>query len=196
MLLLAMLALALGAQDGEPVWVLAGTHPYVVNSASMEPSLREGDVIVANRPRGDCGTTTPAIGDIVVVDRDGVPWIQRVVAGPGQTVQMVGGVLTIDGRPVEREEVGRSELPGGSATIWRETAPGGRPHLTFDFGPNLDLDETPVVVVPDGHWFAMGDSRDNAVDDRISGPTPASHLCGIVLRVVRSDDPAKVGTRP
>lgn len=58
------------------------------------------------------------------------------------------------------------------------------------------LDDTPEVRVPQGHWFGMGDNRDNAVDDRVDGPTGASRLCGVVVTVARSEEPSRVGTRP
>lgn len=201
MIELLLFALAAGQQEPEPVRVLLGTHPYVVSSASMEPSLAEGDVIVANRARGDCGTTVPALGDVVIINRNDVPWIRRVVAGPGETVEMIDGVLTIDGTAVAREEVENPALSPSGLPIhgtperrWRETR-GARSYLTADFGPG-DLDNTPPVTVPEGHWFLMGDSRDNSVDDRLDGPTPSERICGVVLRTLRSADTAKVGTRP
>jgi signal peptidase I len=199
------LLLALTLQQSGPVLVPPGHHPYTVASASMQPGLQEGDVVVADRSRGVCGTTTPTPGDVVIVDRDGTPWIRRIVAGPGQTVHVRGGVLYIDGQAVRRE---RAEVPDARPfgedtdvyampfTVWRETLASGRSWLTLDLGPDQMLDDTPETRVPQGHWFGMGDNRDNAVDDRVDGPTEASRLCGVVVTVARSAEPSRVGTRP
>ncbi len=199
MIATALLAL-LPTQQTAPVWAPRGTHPYVVSSASMAPGLVETDVVLADRPRGVCGTTRPALGDVVILERDGKPWLRRVVASAGQTVQMVDGVLHVDDQPVARELLTSTALPqpmvGESGEVWRETQPGGQSYLTLDFGPGQLLDNTPRQLVPEGHWFLLGDSRDNSVDDRVDGPTADARLCGIVFRVVRSDVPERVGTRP
>lgn len=124
--MIGLLLLALTLQQSGPVLVPTGHYAYTVASASMQPGLQEGDVVVADRSRGGCGTTTPTPGDVVIVDRDGTPWIRRIVAGPGQTMQMRGGVLYIDGQAVRRE---------------REEAPGARV-----FGENTDVYAMPFTV--------------------------------------------------
>lgn len=198
--ILAALLLISTQSAREPVLVPIGTHPYAVSSGSMAPTLVEGEVIVANRPRGDCGTTDPALGDVVIVDQDGEFWVRRVVAGPGQAVQMIDGALHVDDVPVanERVEAEPPSAPEPPDTIqtWRETLPGGRSYLTWDIGPSRIFDNTHRLIVPAGHWFTLGDNRDNSIDDRADGPTPASALCGIALQIVRSNDPARVGVRP
>ena len=201
---LAAVALLIAGQQATPVFAPVGTHPYVISSSSMAPTLDEGDVVLANRPRGECGTVAPEPGDVVIIRRGSAPWIRRIVAGPGQTVQMIDGELHIDGVAVPRERsapVDDSQFAHFGAlaetvAVWRETLPGGRTYLTLDFGPGGMLDDTALVTVSGGHWFTMGDSRDNAVDGRIDGPTAANELCGVALQVVRSADPARVGVRP
>ncbi len=155
----------------------------------MEPNLHRGDVVIGDRKPGDCGSTSPALGDVVLVRRDKEFWIRRVVAGPGQTVQMIGGRLHIDGSPVASEEVRRLEPDerGRSALILSETLSGGASHLVQDFGPGHSLDDTPEIEVPVGHWFTMGDNRDNAIDSRVDGPTSEADLCGLVLSVFAAD---------
>ena len=187
----------------EPVLVPVGHHAYWVSSGSMQPTLSEGDVVLADRPGGVCGTTEPVPGDVVVARTQGRPWLRRIVAGAGQTVQVMGGVVYVDGQPVKREHVDPAAVPGGvpkdpysETLVWREAVPAGRSWLTFDFGTGGMLDDTPEIRVPEGHWFALGDNRDNAVDDRVHGPTSAADLCGIVVAVVRSEEPSRVGVRP
>jgi len=201
---LAAIAVLVAGQQAAPVFAPAGTHPYVIRSASMAPNLDEGDVILANRSRGECGTVTPGLGDVVIMRRGDTPWVRRIVAGPGQTVQMIDGELHLDGVAVPRERA--APVPGPqfahfgalaeTMTVWRESLPGGRTYLTLDFGPGGMLDDTAPVTVPEGHWFTLGDSRDNAVDSRLDGPTAAHEVCGVVLQVVRSADPARAGVRP
>lgn len=203
--MIGSLLLAWLVQQAGPVLVPLGHHPYTVSSASMQPGLQAGDVIVADRSRGECGSTTPTPGDVVIVMHGDTPWVRRIVAGPGQTVQMREGVLYVDGQAVRREAAESatarpfSELPSDHQMpirVWRETLASGKSWLTLDFVTSGDLDDTPEIQVPEGHWFGLGDNRDNAVDDRLEGPTPASRLCGVVTIVVRSDDPARVGVRP
>jgi len=179
-----------------PVLVPAGSHPWIVSSAAMEPTLVEGDVVLSDRPQGECGTTAPVAGDVVLVRSGDAMRVRRVIAGPGRTVQMIDGRVVIDGEGVPREEVSRQYAYFTALTIYRETLPGGPRYLTQDFGPSGPLDDTPPISVGPGLWFTMGDSRDNAIDSRVEGPTPAADLCGVIVRVLESTDPARVGRRP
>ncbi|WP_428152703.1 signal peptidase I [Brevundimonas sp.] len=177
-----------------------GSHPYRIASSSMEPTLSEGDIIVANRAEGACGSTHPILGDVVLVRRDGFPWIRRVVAGPGQSVAFVAGELIVDGSRIHRESLGHDTASDtfGARSVWtfRETLPNGRQYLTWDFGPGGDLDDRPEVVVPADHWFTLGDSRDNAIDSRVNGPTASGDLCGVVYSILQSSDVERAGKTP
>lgn len=177
-----------------------GSHPYRIASSSMEPTLSEGDIIVANRPELSCGSTHPTLGDVVLVRRNGSPWIRRIVAGPGQSLALVAGELIVDGSKIHRELVEEnmtSDIFGTrSVSTFRETLPNGRQYLTWDFGPGGDLDDRPEVVVPADHWFTLGDSRDNAIDSRVEGPTASEDLCGVVYSILQSSDVERTGKTP
>src|SRR6476620_9014773 len=132
---------------------------------------------------------TPHRGDIVVfkLPRDNkTDYIKRLIGLPGDRVQMIENVLHINGAPVRDVVVSQ----GDAATMFgmpivrvRETLPGGKTITVQDFGPGNDLDDTPVFEVPAGHYFMMGDNRDNSIDSRVEqsqgvGLVPAENLIG------------------
>lgn len=174
---------------------LAPIATYQTASASMSPTLEEGDLLLSNGARTFCGRARVEPGDVVISVRDGVTYSHRAVAGAGQTVAMQGGRLIIDGKPVATRPEGRRQDGTTDVDIVRETLANGRSYLTADMGDSA-FDETPAVTIPAGHWFTLGDNRDNAADSRMNGPVAASTICGVVVRVLNSADAQRVGTRP
>ncbi|WP_068878269.1 MULTISPECIES: signal peptidase I [unclassified Phenylobacterium] len=178
-----------------------GPHPtYSMASASMEPTLKAGDVVMVDGARAECGRADVKVGDVVVFRRPGTaaPYMHRVVAGPGQTVEMRGGLLVIDGKPVARRAMGSVALPNTPlrVTEFEETLPNGARHRIYDLGPNGDLDQMAATTVPAGSWYLMGDNRDNAADSRVDGPAPGRDICAIALKTVYAKDQSRVGRRP
>lgn len=182
-------------------------QPFTIPSASMEPNLYEGDYIVVSKwsygyskhsipfspdiLQGRVLDRAPNRGDIAVfkLPRDNrTDYIKRVIGLPGDRVQMIGNKLHINGRPVEDAAVRTDEVVDAFGSrpglISRETLPNGKTFLTQEFGPGLDLDDTPVYEVPAGHYFMMGDNRDNSIDSRVSaadngvGLVPEENLVG------------------
>ena len=184
-------------------------QPFTIPSASMEPTLLEGDYIIVSKysygwSRNSIPFSPPLFkgrlferpaerGDVVVfkLPRDGhTDYIKRLIGLPGDRVQMKAGQIYINGVAVPHQaeapvkwdvgygyerEVGRfkEELPG----------PGGATFTTQDFGPDGEVDNTPVFVVPQGNYFMMGDNRDNSLDSRWPeaigvGFVPAENLIG------------------
>ncbi|HEV7228358.1 signal peptidase I [Brevundimonas sp.] len=181
-------------------------QPFTIPSASMEPNLYEGDYIVVTKwsygyskhaipfspPlfEGRIMGKAPQRGDIAVFKLprdDKTDYIKRVIGLPGDRVQMIEGTLHINGQPV-RDVVISNEAIGEAfgarpATQLRETLPNGRSFAIQDFGPGGMLDSTAVFEVPEGHYFMMGDNRDNSVDSRDQssqgvGLVPEENLIG------------------
>lgn len=158
----------------------------VVRGSSMTPGIQDGDRILVEPWSYLLGPIER--GDVVVLryplDPE-VDYIKRIIGLPGDRIQVKGGVLHINGQPVRRERIadfidtesGRPQR----VTQYVETLPSGRKHRIIEVTDNGSLDDTPVFVVPPGHYFAMGDNRDNSLDSRVQGAVgfvPAENLVG------------------
>jgi signal peptidase I len=172
---------------------------YVISSASMQPSLQEGDIVAVDGARANC-KATPRPGDVVVFRRPGspAPFMHRVVAGPGQRVMLASGQLFIDGKPAGRRVLGVTRVSEMAfpAEVIEETLPNGARYRTQDFGPDGALDDMREITVPAGAWYVLGDNRDNAADSRVNGPVATRDICAVGLKVLSSKDASRVGQRP
>src|SRR5206468_5250484 len=133
----------------------------------------------------------PNRGDIVVFrlpKDDSTDYIKRVIGLPGDRIQMREGLLYINEKPVKRERLSDfiGEDPCGSdATArvkrWKETLPNGVTYESLDCVDNGFYDNTNVYTVPTGHFFMMGDNRDNSTDSRVLsqvGYVPFENIVG------------------
>ena len=172
-------------------------EPFHIPSGSMEPSLLVGDYLfVSKYSYGYSGyslpfspnitedrifDTPPKRGDVVVFrlpSDDKIDYIKRVIGLPGDRIQVKRGLLYINDKPVERRIIS-----GGSYSIYLETFPGDTTsHTIMEFTDKGPVDNTPIFVVPEGHFFAMGDNRDNSLDSRAEsgyvGFVPFKNLIG------------------
>jgi len=157
----------------------------------------------------------PERGDIIVFRHPvhGTDFIKRLIGLPGDRIQMKEGVLHINGTAVELADAGTFiELKehqgplrkkprcengpvgmGGECTKSRqtETLPGGQSHNILNISRERH-DNTGVFTVPEGHYFFMGDNRDNSTDSRVQlasggvGFVPFENLIGRADRVMFS----------
>jgi signal peptidase I len=114
-------------------------------------------------------------------------YIKRLIGLPGDRVQMKHGILYLNDAPVKREETDGCSLPldearGDGFKHYWETLPNGVRHCIIEKGDEEELDNTGVFVVEPGHYFMMGDNRDNSADSRAAysgvGQVPAENLVG------------------
>jgi signal peptidase I len=157
----------------------------------MEPTLLPGDYIIVskfaygwsrhsiplNPPLGQSRLLyrSPKRGDIIVfkLPRDGrTDYIKRLIGLPGDRIQVVHGVVQINGQAVQREKLGLGvpDSDGGfrgvSPMEYKETLPNGKSFITNSYDLNGPADNTAVYTVPQGCFFMMGDNRDDSVDSR------------------------------
>jgi len=158
----------------------------------------------------------PKRGDVIVFRHpvNGSDFIKRLIGLPGDRVQVRDGILYINGEKVPQKPDGvfhevydkqgpMGHLPrcgngpvglGGDCTKSRsvETLPGGRTHAVLNISDGGFADNTPVFEVPPGHYFFMGDNRDNSEDSRFAqtvggvGFVPFENLIGRADRVTFS----------
>ncbi|GAB4236749.1 MAG: hypothetical protein Kow0032_22060 [Methyloligellaceae bacterium] len=178
--------MALGAMGGAAIAVslLAPAKaggPYRNDSGSMLPLVAKGDLIHCAQQDG----ASLSYGDLVVYrlpSDNRKLWLKMVVGLAGDTVQMKGGVLWINGSAVPQRPAGAFTLPGaGGKTVpqYEETLPGNVKRLLLDSIPGSFLDDTAPYTVPEGHVFVIGSNRDNSVDSRLvqgHGPVPLANI--------------------
>jgi len=171
-------------------------QPFNIPSAAMEPSLNIGDYFfVSKRAYDNAG---PQRGDIVVFKMPNPEsaeymqdFVKRVVGLPRDRIQMLNGVLYINGNAVPKvraEDYVGVDMYDIVRPIarYREVLPNGKSYYVLDAIQNSNEDNTPVFTVPAGHYFVLGDNRDNSDDSRLSvGFVPAEDLVGrAVLKFV------------
>ncbi|HHI03164.1 MAG: signal peptidase I [Candidatus Zixiibacteriota bacterium] len=145
---------------------------YRVDSASMEDALFEGDYIFVNKLAYSYGE--PAVGDIIVFKFPLNPtrdYIKRIIALPGQTVEVIDKIIYVDNQLAEI-------FP--NVTYNDPKIMAAQLSVRDNFGP---------VQVPENQYFVMGDNRDDSQDSRFWGFLPRENIKGKALFVYWSWQP-------
>ena len=201
-------------------------QPFHIPSGSMKSTLLIGDYLFVSKMSygyskysfpfglnlfdGRIFAAEPKRGDVVVfrLPRDNsTDYIKRVIGLPGDEINVRGGVVFLNGKEIARRPVGEFanvECPVGYESchnvhysVYEETLPEGKKFRVLDLGPNEALDNVGPFKVPAGHYFMMGDNRDNSTDSRVSqalgvGFVPFENLIGraeIVFFSAAVDEP-------
>jgi signal peptidase I len=164
---------------GDYLFVSKYSYGYSIHSLPFSPNLFSGRIFGSE----------PKRGDVVVfkLPRDNeTDYIKRVIGLPGDRVQMIGGVLQINGKPVQKKKIEDFKMRdafGNTRRVERymETLPNKVSYEVLDLNRSGIGDNTAVYRVPEGHYFMMGDNRDNSTDSRVQssvGFVPYRNLVG------------------
>lgn len=182
-------------------------EPFHIPSGSMRATLLEGDYIFVTKFSygysrysfpfgarigyfdGRVFGRLPERGDVAVFrlpSNTKIDYIKRIMALPGDRIQVKQGRVWLNGRQLDYEKTGdfvfkEGERAARAVAQYIETLPSGETHTVLDETSYGNVDNTREVTVPDGHVFVMGDNRDNSVDSRYMhevGFVPLENMLG------------------
>ena len=180
-------------------------EPFNIPSGSMMPTLEIGDYLFVSKYSygysqhslplsmplipGRLFFSEPKRGDVAVFklpSDNRTDYIKRIVGIPGDKIQMKNGRLQINGKTVNRRKIDQYVIPDNfgqnrRVTKYVETLPNGKAYTIMEMSDLGPLDNTGIYFVPEHHYFAMGDNRDNSQDSRVRpqvGFIPKKNLVG------------------
>jgi signal peptidase I len=180
-------------------------QPFTIPTGSMERTLLVGDFLFVSKLSygysrysfpygvnlfsGRIFAGTPERGDVVVFklpSDNSTDYIKRVIGLPGDEIRVQDGVVYINGTAVPRRFTGDvATYPGEGYSpkipSYEETLPNGKKYTVLDADPHGSYDDAGPYNVPEGHYFMMGDNRDNSYDSRARdkvGFVPYENLVG------------------
>lgn len=192
------------------VWVVVGLYlglmlsvllvraflyePYAVPSASMHPTLVEGDMVIVQKwgfaQSALFGYTLPGAASVAPerlqrgkvyvfypADRD-VLYVKRLLALPGDVIAITEQGVVINGESLPNERVSETDV----LSSFVETA--GSEQYRIQYLKGAPPREVRTFRVPEGHYFFLGDNRDNSDDSRHWGSVPAQRIVGEVVAVL------------
>ena len=175
-----------------------------IPSGSMRPTLLEGDVVLVNRLAFNLKLPLtnvivarlgePQRGDVVTFfsPRDDMRLIKRLVAVPGDTVEMRNKILIVNGRPAIYAPIGTAveELAPGVETeaLRLDERTGARDHLVQWLGRSDKRDNFGPIAIPRDRYLMLGDNRDNSADSRYFGLVPRELIIGRAVMILASAD--------
>ncbi len=175
-----------------------------VPTGSMKPTLMEGDLVLVNKLAYDLKIpftthhlktwSNPARGDIAVFysPKDGTRLVKRVIGLPGDVISMRDDVVSVNGLPlmyrkVDTDRFTRDIFETSRPILAREQL-GEKDHWVLAFPDRMALRTFADYTVPAGHYFMMGDSRDNSADSRFFGAVDRAQIVGKATAILVSFD--------
>ncbi|WP_370931615.1 signal peptidase I [Bartonella sp. DGB1] len=178
-------------------------QPVKIPSGSMRPTLLVGDYLFISKMAygyskfsipvtfdffsGRLWGSEPKRGDIAVFrlpSDNSVDYIKRVIGLPGETVQLINGLIYINGKAIERQklpDLNDKDVTdiNGPVELYKETLPNGVSYNSIYIFPESIANNTKVYRIPEGHYFMLGDNRDNSLDSRFEvGFVPYENFIG------------------
>ena len=173
---------------GDYLFVSKASYGYSKHSLPLSMPLIKGRIFY----------TEPKRGDVIVFklpSDNRTDYIKRLIGLPGDRIQMKAGRLYINGEMVERTFVERFVQRDSTGAAVRydkytETLPNGVQHTILEMRDDMPYDNTSEFVVPEDHFFMMGDNRDNSMDSRVLkiGFVPKVNLIGKAKFLFYSND--------
>ena len=179
-------------------------EPFQIPSGSMIPTLEVGDFVLVNKFA--YGVRLPVIGTkildvddpergevmVFIPPHEDKYYIKRIVGLPGDTVRYEDKNLYINGVSIDKEYVGDIEVPTGIGPLsgkgYSETL-GEVPHFIQYIDAVGQRRTRTTWVIPGGHYFMMGDNRDNSADSREWGAVPEENIVGKAVAVWMHKEP-------
>jgi signal peptidase I len=163
-------------------------EPFQIPSKSMDPTLLTGDYILVNKwvygirlpavRSKIIDVSTPQRGDVIVFfpPHEDRYFIKRVVGLPGDRINVVQGVLYVNGKEMQQKAL-PLEPSQPRSVVMQENLTGVEHLMQKRISPTrMSLNFS--ASVPEGHYFMMGDNRDNSSDSRVWGPVPEDRIVG------------------